>query len=137
MTQSKYEKVQIQLYDLLDTTKFELSELNQNKALVINGPDSKLIQRGFDIAYYQGQKKAIDAIDTLLNTYNDMETFLPHFETYSTNYSTEYQDILSKFESLNEPTDEFEYFIAQYYQLKGQVHVINTIRTTIHNNMEV
>ena len=44
MTQSMHEKVQMQLYDLLDTTKYELSELNQNKALVINGPDSKLIQ---------------------------------------------------------------------------------------------
>ena len=52
----------MQLYDLLDTTKYELSELNQNKALVINGPDSKLIQRGFDIAYYQGQKKATPLI---------------------------------------------------------------------------
>lgn len=31
MTQSMHEKVQMQLYDLLDTTKYELSELNQKK----------------------------------------------------------------------------------------------------------
>lgn len=137
MTQSMHEKVQMQLYDLLDTTKYELSELNQNKAMVINGPDSKLIQRGFDIAYYQGQKKALDAIDTLLNTYSDTDTFLAHYETYAANYSTEYQDLLSKFDRLSEPTDDFEHFTAQYYQLKGQIHVIHTIRTTIHNDKEV
>lgn len=65
MSQNIREVVQLQLYDLFDNTKFELSELNQNKSLVINGPDSKLIKRGLDISYLQGQKKAIDAIDTL------------------------------------------------------------------------
>ena len=95
MTQSLHEKVQIQIYDLLDTTKFELSELNQNKSLVINGPDTKLIQRGFDISYYQGQKKAIDAIDTLLKSYNDTQSFMEHYKTYAINYTNEFQSIVS------------------------------------------
>ncbi len=37
--------VESHLYDLFDQTKFELSELNQSKSLVINGPDSQLIKR--------------------------------------------------------------------------------------------
>lgn len=59
MTQSINEIVQLQLYDLFDDTKFKLSELNQNKSLDINGPDSKLIKRGLDISYLQGQKKLL------------------------------------------------------------------------------
>lgn len=66
MSQKMIDDVNIQLYDLIDQTKAELSELNQNKQLVINGPDSQLIQRGLDISYLQGQKQAIDTISSLI-----------------------------------------------------------------------
>lgn len=58
MTKNIQARVELQLYDLFDQTKFELSELNQSKSLVINGPDSQLIKRGLDISYLQGQKKS-------------------------------------------------------------------------------
>ncbi|RIO57061.1 hypothetical protein BUZ85_20200, partial [Mammaliicoccus sciuri] len=64
MTKNIHTSIELHLYDLFDHTKFELSELNQSKRLVINGPDSQLIKRGLDISYLQGQKRAIDHIDT-------------------------------------------------------------------------
>ena len=46
------EQVNLQLYDYFDNVKVALSEINQSKALVINGPTEKLLKRGFDISYY-------------------------------------------------------------------------------------
>ena len=53
MTNHIHSAVASQLYDLFDDTKYELSELNQSKQLVLNGPDNKLIKRGLDISYLQ------------------------------------------------------------------------------------
>ncbi|HLR19241.1 MAG TPA: hypothetical protein VK115_04915 [Staphylococcus sp.] len=133
MSQSIRERVQLQLYDLFDNTKFELSELNQNKNLVINGPDSKLIKRGLDISYLQGQKKSIDAIHTLLTAYTDDATFIDHFHNYTKLTSLEFETSASQFQSLTEPQDEFEIFLANHYKLMGQKLIIDTINTIIDN----
>ena len=45
MSQSVIDAIKVQLYDLNDDMKAALSELNQNKQLVINGPDHQLIKR--------------------------------------------------------------------------------------------
>jgi hypothetical protein len=50
MTNHIHSAVASQLYDLFDDTKYELSELNQSKQLVLNGPDNKLIKRGLKAA---------------------------------------------------------------------------------------
>lgn len=133
MSQNIREVVQLQLYDLFDNTKFELSELNQNKSLVINGPDSKLIKRGLDISYLQGQKKAIDAIDTLLKTYTDDRIFIEHYNNYVLITSEEFETSASNFASMIEPQDEFELFLATHYNLMGQKLIIDTINKLINS----
>lgn len=84
MTNHIHSAVASQLYDLFDDTKYELSELNQSKQLVLNGPDNKLIKRGLDISYLQGQKKAIDAIDSILKNDSDDAAFKLNFTEFST-----------------------------------------------------
>ena len=91
------EQVNLQLYDYFDNVKVALSELNQSKALVINGPTEKLLKRGFDISYYQGQKKAIDAINTLLQTYSTDEKFIQIFTDYAIETDESYSRALEQF----------------------------------------
>ncbi|PTI39627.1 hypothetical protein [Staphylococcus casei] len=133
MTQSINEIIQLQLYDLYDDTKFKLSELNQNKSLDINGPDSKLIKRGLDISYLQGQKKAIDAINTILETYPATQDFINYYNQYAKNYLQEFETSSTQFQNMVHPQDEFELFLANHYQLMGQKSIINTINTLVNN----
>ncbi|HCV1867176.1 TPA: hypothetical protein OVT41_002730, partial [Staphylococcus aureus] len=46
MTDALQQKIHIELLDLLDDVKFELTELNAQKGLYINGPANQLLKRG-------------------------------------------------------------------------------------------
>ena len=128
------EQVNLQLYDYFDNVKVALSELNQSKALVINGPTEKLLKRGFDISYYQGQKKAIDAINTLLQTYSTDEKFIQIFTDYAIETDESYSRALEQFSKLLDIPDEFDTQLATFYQLKGQKFIIDNINALIREN---
>ena len=134
MEYSMTEQVKIHLYDYFDNVKVALSELNQSKALVINGPTDKLLKRGFDISYYQGQKKAIDAINTLLQTYATDEKFIQIFTDYAIETDESYSRALEQFSKLLDIPDEFDTQLATFYQLKGQKFIIDNINALIREN---
>lgn len=133
MTKNIQARVELQLYDLFDQTKFELSELNQSKSLVINGPDSQLIKRGLDISYLQGQKRAIDHINAILKSYPDEQAFISNFNEYTTKVLNDYDTALQKFKMLEQPTSDYEDILAHHYTLMGQKFIIDSINTTIIN----
>ncbi|PHK50317.1 hypothetical protein [Staphylococcus edaphicus] len=133
-TTSIHTAVESQLYDLFDDTKYELSELNKNKQLVLNGPDNKLIKRGLDISYLQGQKKAIDAIDMILKNYSDDTSFKLNFTEYSANIIREFELSATKFKNLEQPTEDYDAVLAHHYTLMGQKLIIDTIHSTILNH---
>lgn len=133
MTKNIHTSIELHLYDLFDHTKFELSELNQSKSLVINGPDSQLIKRGLDISYLQGQKRAIDHIDAILKSYPDEQTFISNFNEYATNVLNNYDISSQKFKMLEQPPADYEEILAHHYTLMGQKFIIDSINTTIIN----
>ena len=65
-----------------DDVKFELSELNNQKELVINGPASQLFKRAIHMSYLQGQKFAIDEIFTLIDENQIDEEFLIQYNNF-------------------------------------------------------
>lgn len=133
MTNPIHTAVESQLYDLFDDTKYELSELNQSKQLVLNGPDNKLIKRGLDISYLQGQKKAIDAIDSILKNESEDAAFKLNFTEYSAQVIKSFESSASKFKNLEQPTEDYDVVLAHHYSLMGQKLIIDTIHTTILN----
>ena len=63
MTETISEILENTLFDLSDTLKLHLIELNENRSLFMNVPSQELIQRTFNISFYQGQKQAIETLD--------------------------------------------------------------------------
>lgn len=133
MTKNIHTSIELHLYDLFDHTKFELSELNQSKRLVINGPDSQLIKRGLDISYLQGQKRAIDHIDTILKSYPDEQDLISNFNEFATKVLNDYDISSQKFKMLEQPPTDYEEILAHHYTLMGQKCIIDSINTTILN----
>ncbi|MCY1037822.1 hypothetical protein OWI77_03170 [Staphylococcus nepalensis] len=131
MSQKMIDDVNIQLYDLIDQTKAELSELNQNKQLVINGPDSQLIQRGLDISYLQGQKQAIDTISSLIEQHPSERDFLEKYTEYAQKTSQAFEKSNLEFKMMSIPTQDFNVFLGQHYRLKGIQTVIASINSTV------
>ena len=134
MSQGLIDTIKVQLYDLNDDMKAALSELNQNKQLVINGPDSQLIKRGFDISYYQGQKQAIDTITSLVEQIDVEEAFTQRYTTFAQEETQLYEKYLSEFNNMDIPTQDFNDFIAQYYKLKGTQSILTALDTTMNEH---
>ena len=134
MSQGLIDTIKVQLYDLNDDMKAALSELNQNKQLVINGPDSQLIKRGFDISYYQGQKQAIDTITSLVEQIDVEEAFTQRYTTFAQEETQLYEKYLSKFNNMDIPTQDFNDFIAQYYKLKVTQSILTVLDTTMNEH---
>ncbi|WP_436854600.1 hypothetical protein [Staphylococcus caeli] len=131
MTQDIHTAVESQLYDLFDNTKYELSELNQSKSLVLNGPDNKLIKRGLDISYLQGQKKAIDAIDTILKNNHDDTSFITNFNTYTLSILDNYNRSFTNFKNIGYPPADYDVILAHHYTLMGQKSVVDAVNSTV------
>ena len=119
MTDALQQKIHIELLGLLDDVKFELTELNAQKGLYINGPANQLLKRGVHMAYVQGQKQAIDNIMTIVEQQLEDQHFLEHY------------DKTANFAELSDIPRQFDNFLDQFYQIKGQYFIITHINTLI------
>ena len=66
MTQTLRELITEKVYDMYDDLKVKLIEINQSKQLFMNGPSQELMNRAFNISYYQGEKQALEVIQKII-----------------------------------------------------------------------
>ena len=130
MTQSKKDTIHTQLYDIYDEIKAQLTELNQEKALVINGPDTKLIKRGIEISYLQGQKQATDHIFKLIEQHPDESEFLSSYEAFEQTVKAHFDNNKKLFSNMSEPNEDFEQVLSKYYHAAGQQFVFEQMNKT-------
>ena len=107
--------VQSELLDLFDDVKYALSDLNEQKALTINGPASKLFKRATRMSYTQGQKQAIDEINQLLEKYDDDNQFLEHYNQLANRVRNDNIEKVFSFSNLTDIPSHFEDTIADLY----------------------
>ena len=124
-------RIKNELIDLKEDVKFELSELNNQKELVINGPASQLFKRAIHMSYLQGQKFSIDVIFTLIDENQIDEEFLiqyNNFEKYVQDQNLEKKFTFSNFTDIPR---QFDDFMASFYYLKGQNFIVTHINSII------
>ncbi|MCD9067099.1 hypothetical protein LQ944_07760 [Staphylococcus pasteuri] len=121
--------VQSELLDLFDDVKYALSDLNEQKALTINGPASKLFKRATRMSYTQGQKQAIDEINQLLEKYDDDNQFLEHYNQLANRVRNDNIEKVFSFSNLTDIPSHFEDTIADLYFSKGQNFIIKHINS--------
>lgn len=121
--------VQSELLDLFDDVKYVLSDLNEQKALTINGPASKLFKRATRMSYTQGQKQAIDEINQLLEKYDDDNQFLEHYNQLANRVRNDNIEKVFSFSNLTDIPSHFEDTIADLYFSKGQNFIIKHINS--------
>ncbi|API80257.1 hypothetical protein [Staphylococcus argenteus] len=131
MTDALQQKIHIELLDLLDDVKYELTELNAQKGLFINGPANQLLKRGTHMAYVQGQKQAIDNIMTIVEKQYEDQQFLELYDKFQNKITHRNHEETFNFAELNDIPRQFDSFLDQFYQLKGQYFIITHINTLI------
>ncbi|MEB7073321.1 hypothetical protein [Staphylococcus epidermidis] len=122
------EKLVIELMNLKDTVKYELSELNEQQYLFMNGPASQLMKRAMKMSYILGQKEAIDYLLLLIDTSHE-NVLLDHCHDYQKQIQRKQfslqEDIIHQ---INQSKD-FESFLSTYYINKGKYDIISKIQT--------
>ena len=129
MSESIRYTIQNELLDLYDDVKVGLSDLNEQKALTINGPASKLFKRATRMSYIQGQKQAIDEMNQLLETYDEDEQFLEHYNQLASRIRNDNIEKVFSFSNLTDIPSHFEETIADLYFSKGQNFIIKHIKS--------
>lgn len=122
------EKLVIELMNLKDTVKYELSELNEQQYLFMNGPSPQLMKRAMKMSYILGQKEAIDYLLLLIDTSHE-NVLLDHCHDYQKQIQRKQfslqEDIIHQ---INQSKD-FESFLSTYYVNKGKYDIISKIQT--------
>lgn len=122
------EKLVIELMNLKDTVKYELSELNEQQYLFMNGPAPQLMKRAMKMSYILGQKEAIDYLLLLIDTSQE-NVLLDHCHDYQKQIQRKQfslqEDIIHQ---INQSKD-FESFLSTYYVNKGKYDIISKIQT--------
>lgn len=129
MSESIRYTIQNELLDLYDDVKVGLSDLNEQKSLTINGPASKLFKRATRMSYIQGQKQAIDEMNQLLETYDEDEPFLEHYNQLVSRIRNDNIEKVFSFSNLTDIPSHFEETIADLYFSKGQNFIIKHINS--------
>lgn len=129
MSESIRYTIQNELLDLYDDVKVGLSDLNEQKSLTINGPASKLFKRATRMSYIQGQKQAIDEMNQLLETYDEDEPFLEHYNQLASRIRKDNIEKVFSFSNLTDIPSHFEETIADLYFSKGQNFIIKHINS--------
>ena len=122
------EKLVIELMNLKDTVKYELSELNEQQYLFMNDPAPQLMKRAMKMSYILGQKEAIDYLLLLIDTSHE-NVLLDHCHDYQKQIQRKQfslqEDIIHQ---INQSKD-FESFLSTYYVNKGKYDIISKIQT--------
>ena len=104
------EKLVIELMNLKDTVKYELSELNEQQYLFMNGPAPQLMKRAMKMSYILGQKEAIEHQKQIQHKQFSLQ-----------------EDIIHQ---INQ-SKEFESFLSTYYVNKGKYDITSKIKTLL------
>lgn len=129
MTDTISEILENTLFDLSDTLKMHLIELNENRSLFMNGPSQELIQRSFNISFHQGQKQAIEALDREIKTTTDENDLIANLKRHSQDVEQQLLNVIELHTTTYESKENLS--LAQsldtYYHCKGQHDIISEL----------
>ena len=124
------EKLVIELVNLKDTVKYELTELNEQQYLFMNGPAPQLMKRAMKMSYILGQKEAIDHLLLLIDTCHE-NVLLDHFQDYQKQIQHKQFSLQEDIIQQINQSKEFESFLSTYYVNKGKYDITSKIKTLL------
>ena len=124
------EKLVIELMNLKDTVKYELSELNEQQYLFMNGPAPQLMKRAMKMSYILGQKEAIDHLLLLIDTCHE-NVLLDHCHDYQKQIQHKQFSLQEDIIHQINQSKEFESFLSTYYVNKGKYDITSKIKTLL------
>ena len=133
MTETISEILENTLFDLSDTLKLHLIELNENRSLFMNGPSEGSFNEHL-ISVLPRTKQAIETLDREIKTTTDENDLIANLKRYSQDIEQQLLNVIELHTTTYEPEENLR--LAQsldtYYHCKGQHDIISELLLQIN-----
>ena len=129
MADNSLNQIQLTLYDEMDEIKAQLSELNETKSWIVNGPAIDLLRRTKQIAILQGRRLTVDKVQNQLQSTTDLTTFQTWLEETTREHQTQFNQLTQELKQADPTSDHYLQLLTDYYQAYGRQHVFNQLNT--------
>ncbi|MDK7115159.1 hypothetical protein [Staphylococcus pettenkoferi] len=127
MADNSLNQIQLSLYDEMDEIKAQLSELNETKSWIVNGPAIDLLRRTKQIAILQGRRLTVDKVQNQLQSTTDLTTFQTWLDEISREHQTQFDQLTQELKQADPTSDHYVQLLTDYYQAYGRQHVFNQL----------
>lgn len=127
MADNSLNQIQLSLYDEMDEIKAQLSELNETKSWIVNGPAIDLLRRTKQIAILQGRRLTVDKFQNQLQSTTDLTTFQTWLDEISREHQTQFDQLTQELKQADPTSDHYVQLLTDYYQAYGRQHVFNQL----------
>ena len=127
MADNSLNQRQLTLYDEMDEIKAQLSELNETKSWIVNGPAIDLLRRTKQIAILQGRRLTVDKVQNQLQSTTDLTTFQTWLDEISREHQTQFDQLTQELKQADPTSDHYVQLLTDYYQAYGRQHVFNQL----------
>lgn len=127
MADNSLNQIQLTLYDEMDEIKAHLSELNETKSWIVNGPAIDLLRRTKQIAILQGRRLTVDKVQNQLQSTTDLTTIQTWLEETAREHQTQFNQLTQELKQADPTSDHYLQLLTDYYQAYGRQHVFNQL----------
>lgn len=127
MADNSLNQIQLTLYDEMDEIKAQLSELNETKSWIVNGPAIDLLRRTKQIAILQGRRLTVDKVQNQLQSSTDITAFQTWLEETAREHQTQFDQLTQGLKQADPTSDHYLQLLTDYYQAYGRQHVFNQL----------
>ncbi|CAM3152815.1 hypothetical protein CD039_07685 [Staphylococcus argensis] len=129
MSEDRLNQIQLTLYDEMDEIKAQLSELNESKSWIVNGPAIDLLRRTKQIAVLQGRRLTVDNVQNHLQSTTDITAFQTWLEETTRDHQTQFDQLTQELKQADPISDHYLQLLSDYYQAYGRQHIFNQLNT--------
>lgn len=129
MADNSLNQIQLTLHDEMDEIKAQLSELNETKSWIVNGPAIDLLRRTKQIAILQGRRLTVDKVQNQLQSTTDLTTIQTWLEETAREHQTQFDQLTQELKQADPTSDHYLQLLTDYYQAYGRQHVFNQLNT--------
>ena len=127
MADNSLNQIQLTLHDEMDEIKAQLSELNETKSWIVNGPAIDLLRRTKQIAILQGRRLTVDKVQNQLQSTTDLTTIQTWLEETAREHQTQFDQLTQELKQADPTSDHYLQLLTDYYQAYGRQHVFNQL----------
>lgn len=127
MADNSLNQIQLTLHDEMDEIKAQLSELNETKSWIVNGPAIDLLRRTKQIAILQGRRLTVNKVQNQLQSTKDLTIIQTWLDEITREHQTQFDQLTQELKQADPTSNHYVQLLTDYYQAYGRQQVFDQL----------